>query len=175
MGEIVDVVAVFTGKYKQVFPKARTIVAMIIEDSRTMDYPLETGAITTDHRVILPTEIQLTLMLNSADYRNVYNDIRSYWANGTTLIVQTKTTNYPDQLIVSLPHQESAEYYNAIPLTLNMKQVLYVGGSGGGGGIAPANSKYNTTVPTGSQQPQPATAIPIPSSVGISTTPVVPQ
>ena len=77
-----DVVAVLNANLQQVFQKARAIKATIMRASKAMEHPLETGATITDHRIILPVNIELSMVLSSGDYRTVYQQVRDLFHKG---------------------------------------------------------------------------------------------
>jgi hypothetical protein len=143
-----DTVAVFTQEFEQVFVDARAIKAVVKEQAKVMEHPLENGAVITDHRVILPVEIELSLILTPDSYQDTYKAIRSYYLNGTLLVVQTRTGIYENQLISSIPHEETPEQYNAISLNLSLRQALFVIPEFA---ITPLNSSDFTTVDRGQQ------------------------
>jgi hypothetical protein len=120
-----DRVAVFTQDFTQVFPGARPVKAVVKEEAKTMDHPLETGATTTDHRIILPIEIELSMIVTSADYQDVYRQIKQFYLNATLLVVQTKSGVYQNQLISGLPHEEDPAQFEALIIALKMKQVQF--------------------------------------------------
>ncbi len=149
----VDYVAVFDQDYNQVFRTAKAIKAVVKEHAKVMEHPVETGAIITDHRIILPVEIQLSLILTSEDYQDVYKVIRQFYLNGTLLVVQTKSGIYDNQLIQSMPHEEDPTQYDILTLALTLKQVQFVTAQFV---IAPKQPKNNTTIKRGSQNSSPA-------------------
>jgi hypothetical protein len=71
-----DLVGIFTQDFNQVFIRARPIKASVKEGAKSMEHPLETGATTTDHRIILPVEIELSMIMQAVDYRDTYEDIK---------------------------------------------------------------------------------------------------
>jgi hypothetical protein len=121
-----DLVGVFNQDFQQVFEKARPLKATVKEEAKVFEHPLETGATITDFRIIQPIEIELSLMLNSEDYKSVYQQIRQLFLNGTLLVVQTKSGVYDNQLIQAMPHEEDPEQYDAITLGLKLKQAQFV-------------------------------------------------
>jgi hypothetical protein len=145
----VDYVAVFDSNFNQVFRQARAIKAIVKEQAKLMEHPVETGAVITDHRVILPVEIELSMVLQAPDYQDVYRAIRSYYFNGTVLMVQTRSGIYENQIISSMPHQEDPDQYNALTLALSLKQVQFVTASTA---VVPRDSTNATTVNRGTQQ-----------------------
>lgn len=153
-----DVVAIFTQDFFQIFPRARAMKAVVKEDSKPMEHPLETGATITDHRIILPTAIELSIILQGAnDYTNTYNAIRQYFLNGTLLVIQTKTGIYPNQMIVALPHEEDPEQYDAVIIALKLKQVQFARAAVGTSTVVPKKKSNSSTVKRGVTQPRAAT------------------
>ena len=143
-----DSVAVFTQDYQQIFRNARAIKAVVKEQAKLMEHPIETGAVITDHRVILPVEIELSFILAPVDYQDTYKAIRSYYLSSTLLVIQTRTGIYENQLISSMPHEETPEQYDAISLNLSLRQALFVLPAGG---ITPISPSDSTTVERGQQ------------------------
>lgn len=122
----IDTVAVFSQEYIQVFRDARPIKAVIKETSKVMEHPIENGAIVTDHRIVLPIEIQLSMILTPDTYRQTYDEIKQFYIEGTLLIVQSRSGIYINQLIQEMPHEEDPTIYDTISLDLNLKQVQMV-------------------------------------------------
>lgn len=145
----IDYVAVFTQDFTQVFTKARAIKAVVKEQAKVMEHPVESGAIITDHRIILPVEIELSLILQAPDYQDVYKTIRQFYLNGTLLVVQTRSGIYENQLISGMPHEEDPAQYNALAIALSLKQVQFVTAQFG---VVPKNPKNSNTVDRGTQQ-----------------------
>lgn len=152
-----DVVGVFTSDFIQVFERARPLKATIKEDAKVFDHPLETGATITDHRIILPIEIEISLILQSKDYRDVYQQIKQLFLNATLLVVQTRAGVYENQLISSMPHEEDPEYYDTITLALKLKEAQFVEPQFASLPPRAVRNKSNaSTEKRGEQQPMPA-------------------
>lgn len=145
----VDYVAVFDQNFNQLFIQARAIKAVVKEQSKVMEHPVESGAIITDHRIVLPIEIDLSLILASEDYQDVYQSIKQYYLNGTLLIVQTRSGIYTNQLISGLPHEEDPTMYNALTLALSLKEVILVSAQYN---VTPKNPTNSNTSNRGTQQ-----------------------
>lgn len=109
---------------EEVFPKAQFLKAEVSPESRPMEHPVESGATITDHRILLPIEIELSTVLSSEDYKDVYKQIVAFYTQGTLLTVQCRAGTFTNQLIQAIPHTEDAEQYDAIVLSLKLKQVL---------------------------------------------------
>lgn len=150
----VDTVAIFDQDYNQLFRNARSIKAVVKEQTKIMEHPVETGIIITDHRIVLPIEIELTVILSSFDYQQVYKRIKQYYLNGTLLVVQTRSDIYDNQLIESMPHEEDPTLYDALTISLNLKQVIFVAPQYG---VVPKQPSNNNTAKRGTQQATAAT------------------
>ena len=149
-----DVVAVLDGSFKQVFQKARAIKATILRGSKAMEHPLETGATITDHRIILPVVIDLSLILSTADYRAVYQQVRELFNRGQLLTVQTRVDSFPSMLIEKMPHEETPEMVDGVSVALSLKEALFVQPQFSALTVAKvAQPKDASTVKKGQQQP----------------------
>ena len=145
----IDSVGVYTQDFIQIFQAARAIKATIKEQSKIMEHPVESGIIITDHRIVLPVEIELSLILTAETYSDVYKAIRQYYLNGTLIVIQTKSDIYENQLISSMPHEEDPTQYDVLTVALSLKQVQFVQAQYG---IAPKNNSNSNTQKRGTQQ-----------------------
>lgn len=121
-----DVVAVLNSKFQQVFEKARAIKATVGRSSKAMEHPLETGATVTDHRVVLPVTVELSVLLTSKDYRTTYQQIRDLFIKGELLTVQTRVDSFTSMLIEKMPHEETPEMFDGVAVALSLKEALFV-------------------------------------------------
>lgn len=162
---------------EEVFPNAKFLKAEVNPESRPMEHPVESGSIITDHRIILPTEIELSAVLSSNDYKDVYKQIASLFFQGTLLTVQCRAGTFTNQLIQAIPHTEDAEQYDAIVISIKLKQVLIASApatsrvspgvnanSAEAKVLAPASPTNSTTVNAGLQN-----ATPPPSTRTVAT------
>jgi hypothetical protein len=144
----VDVVGIYSSDFSQVFTKARPIKLSISPPSKLMDHPVETGVEITDFRIILPVEIEISLILSKEDYRDTYQEIIDLFNAGELLTVQTYASTYQNQVIVNAAHEESTDVFNALTMLLKMREVKFVSPSVT---IAPKNKKDAPTQNRGSQ------------------------
>lgn len=123
----VDVVGVFDNDtFDQLFTTARPMKANINRVAKVMEHPIETGSIVQDFMIILPVEIELSLVLTGDEYEATYQTIKNYWLTGTQVSIQTKADVFPNMLIQAMPHEESADMFDVIPLALKLRQVQQV-------------------------------------------------
>lgn len=150
-----DVICVLDADFNQVFPDARPIKASVREDSKVMEHPVETGGSVVDHRVIVPTEIELSCLLTTEEFADVYQQIKNIWKRGDTLSVQTRTDVYESMIISGMPHEEPAEMIDGVALILSLREVKYVSTEFTERKIpvVPANPKNAKTVDRGEQRP----------------------
>lgn len=123
----VDVNAVLNQEtLQQVFPDARPVKATVKETARVMDYPVETGATLSDHKIINPIEIEIIFVINQDFYSSAYQQIRTAWINSTLLSVQTRTGTYLNMIVSDMPHEEEPDMYNAITQQVRFREIIFV-------------------------------------------------
>lgn len=146
-----DVVGVFDAStFQQLFVNARPMKATIRETSKVMEHPAETGVILSDHHIINQVEIDLAVMISQEFYSSAYQQLRAAFFASTLLSVQTRAAVYPNMIIADLPHEETADIYDAITVGVHLKQVLFVPAPQT---YAPVNPLNNSTVQNGLQSP----------------------
>lgn len=98
--------------------------AEIVENSRLTEHPLENGQVLADNKVILPTEINIQITLQSIDYKDVIAKIRDYKDNRQMLRVETKFAIYKNMQIVSIPCNLNANNVSRITFNVKLREVL---------------------------------------------------
>jgi len=123
----IDVVGVFDGEsLQQVFRNARPVKAYVREGSKVMDYPVETGVTLSDHKITLQKQIDLGLIIPAEFYASTYQEIVGAAMNSTLLTVQTRAGVYPNMIIEAMPHEEDPSMYDAITMSLRLREVLFI-------------------------------------------------
>ena len=154
-----DVVGIFDESFNQLFQTAEAMRALVNEDAKAMEHPMESGAVNTDHIVFLPTEIELSLILNPDDAPDVYQQIKAKWKAAETVSVQTKVDTYTSMLITKCPHDEESEMFDTIGIGVKLRQIIIVTAQYA---KLPAKSTKKasnaSTTKTGQKQPTPASA-----------------
>lgn len=151
-----DVVAVLDSTGAQVLTRARAIKATVGRASKAMEHPLETGATVTDHRIILPVTVELSMVLASEDYRATYQQIRDLFLLGQLLTVQTRVDSFASMLIEKMPHEETSDMMTGVAVAISLKEALFVQPQFSA--LKVAQPKDSSTVPRGQQQPTAASA-----------------
>lgn len=152
----VDVVGIYDNDtFDQLFNDARPMKANITRSRKVMEHPIESGSLVQDFAITMPVEIELSLILTTDEYQAVYQQIKGYFLTGTQVSIQTKADVFPDMLIQAMPHEESAEMFDVIPLALKLRQIQQV--TVQYQALTQSNvvnTADQSTVNTGTQQPQ---------------------
>lgn len=123
----VDVVGLFDNdNFEQILQTARPTKADIIRQQKIMDHPIETGAIVSDFAILLPVVVELQMLLTGEEYQSIYQDIKAYYATRTFIVVQTKADTFGNMIIESMPSEETVDMFDAIPLTLRLREIQLV-------------------------------------------------
>jgi len=147
-----DVLGVYNKDFNQVFRNARAIKAYIKPNSKVMDHPIEDGSVISDHSIFNPIEIELLLILSDSDYRDVYEEIENIYENRELVTVKTFASSYENQVIYDISHEESKDLFDALSMTMKLRQVLFVKPQFS---TAPKNPKNSRTVDRGTQIAKP--------------------
>lgn len=146
-----DIVGIFDEQFNQLFSTARPMKATVKLTSKTMDHPIETGSIRTDHKILNPIEIELPLIVSSFDYRDVYAAIREAYKRSSLLTILTNVTSYNNMIIDAMPHEEAPDMMDSISIALSLKEVFLVSSTTK---YAPKDKTKVTTQKLGEQKPQ---------------------
>jgi hypothetical protein len=124
-----------------------------------MSHPVEDGTSVTDHKVINPIDIELSMIINSADYRSVYQTIKQHFIKSTLLVVQTRTDVYRSMIISAMPHDEDPAIFDSVTIAVKLSEVKFATFTAGTAPkvSSPKNAKNSKTQATGKKQPTDAT------------------
>jgi hypothetical protein len=130
-GSAVDEVAIFDSSYNQAFSAARIVKVTVSPTSKLMSHPIEDGSMRTDFRVIMPTEIEISMICPSGgvsgpSFADIYQEINQSYLAGDIFTVATKADTYANMMIESLPHAEDPDMFDAITVAIKMKEVIIV-------------------------------------------------
>lgn len=113
------------------FADAKIMSIDVKPENTIFQHPLETGANIMDHYVQQPLEATVSMILEKEVYRDVYSSLKSYFQQAKLLIIQTRTETLMNMVLVTIPHEENAEMFDAIPVTLTLRQLNFVSPSQG--------------------------------------------
>lgn len=152
-----DVTAVYDQDFNQVFANARPIKAQVNVYSKVMEHPLETGSVITDHSVLMPNEVELSLILISGDFDSVYQQIKQLYQQKTLLTIQTKADLYTNMIISDMPHDEDPAMFDVLSLAMKLKEVQFVTAQFG---TLPASKVRDKTMASTTQKGEQTTRTP---------------
>ncbi len=121
-----DSVGIWDASWQQVFIDARPLNCSVSEPSKNMEHPLETGAVITDHRIILPIEVTMNFVIMGAQYQSVYKEIKQAYLLGTLFYIYTRAQSYANMMMIDLPHEETPDDLDTLKITIGFKQVEFV-------------------------------------------------
>jgi hypothetical protein len=105
-------------------PKIGFLKTDVKQTSEIMMHPIETGVLISDHKVIQPIEIIMSVLINSSWYSDVYKIIETAFHSSTIINIQTNTGLYPNMVLYELPHRESPGHFDSIISELKFRQAL---------------------------------------------------
>lgn len=121
-----DLVAILDADgFQPLFETSNPMRVTVRETAKLTKFAVEDGSPHTDHRYIEPVEIDLPLLLIE-DARNVFEQLRQAWLDGKELIVQTKVRSYPRMMIAEMPHDETPEQGDSIPVAIKLQEVTVI-------------------------------------------------
>lgn len=120
-----DVVGVFDSNGNQKFERARSMRIQTTRTARTAQHPLETGSSVVDHRVLMPVEAQLLVVLEARHYRNGYSQIEASFNSGEILSVHCNATVFRNMCIADMPHEETPDMFNAVQIMIKLVETQF--------------------------------------------------
>ena len=126
--------------FEVAYPSARPMQANVAETGRLMSHPLEDGSSIVDHRIIFPTVITLSIIIDprlftfrpiagefgfGTTYRETYDQIQTDFLMGTEFQIQTKSDTYNNMYLQNIPHEESPNQFDTITMILEFVEAKF--------------------------------------------------
>lgn len=130
----------------------------VVEESKIMDSPVESGIVISDHRIKNPTEIIVNCTVPAKDWKASYDEIKSWFnmATSTFLTIVTKADVYSNMQLIAIPHKEAADTVTRLFFELKFRSILFVEPDYiAMPAAAVKNESDATTVDTGNKQTKP--------------------
>lgn len=121
-----ELVGIFDSSFRQIIPDAVVMNATVQEDSKIFTHPLETGVETSDHRIISPVEIVVSVVLPRGLYRDLYAQIRQIFHGDNVFTIQSRANTYTSMALASMPHEEQSDMIDVIPMTLTFAEAIFI-------------------------------------------------
>ena len=109
----------------QVFDGARPMRVQVSQPSQFMTHPVEDGSQVTDHRIILPVELTMTMILEPDQYRLTYQLIKQAYLLALRFSVQTKADTFTGMYISDIPHEEDPALFDTITMVIQLREVQF--------------------------------------------------
>jgi len=123
----VDVVGIFDQESgDQIFSGAAIVKNEVMRDSKIFEHPLETGAVRADHKITLPNEIRMQIIIAGKKYPEVYKKMVQAFENATMLDIKAKVDFFSNMIIKAMPHSESADMLDAVAMNIHFREVRLV-------------------------------------------------
>jgi hypothetical protein len=103
----------------QVFVSGQPMRVGVKEDKRVTKFTVESGETKNDHIVNEPIEISIDFIVTDEDAKNQLEQMRSMFRDNKLFTVQCKMGSYPNMLIQSFPHDETAQLYDGASVPLS--------------------------------------------------------
>lgn len=126
MADITEVFGIYSNKFQLRFEKMKLLKASIMREAKLMEHPLEDGSTIADHRILLPIEIELPVLLPADDYQSLYREINKAWIDTELFTVHTRAGIFKSMAFAAMPHDENPEQVDVIPMVLRFKEVRLV-------------------------------------------------
>jgi len=102
--------------------QAQPMSASVRDMSRSFSHPLDNNETLTDHRIILPVEIDIAMIVAKDDNNNIFNQIEDYYLRGEEVTVKLKARKYDRMIITAIPHREAKEVFNGLVFNISFKE-----------------------------------------------------
>lgn len=122
-GAAQDLVCILDGEsFQQLFVAASPMRMTVSEIRRATKFVVEDGTTRSDHVVVEAVEIAIDLVLQDADARDGYEQIRQAWRDNRLVVVQGKVGSYKSMLITEIPHDETPELGMGISIPMRLTE-----------------------------------------------------
>jgi hypothetical protein len=122
-----EVVAILDDSYNELFESSRqTLRALVREGAKLMRHPVEDGELISDHIVYEPVGVEVSLILDPAQYVDNFQQIKALFKAATKLTIQTRVETYENMYILEMPHDESAEMADTVAVAVKFEQAIFV-------------------------------------------------
>lgn len=103
--------------------KAQPMKAYVNRDSKGFSHPLESNKTLIDHRIILPIEIQMKLIIAADKTSEIYDELEGLFTRADTVQVRTKAKTFINLYISAIPHAETPEKFNSLEVDVRFSEI----------------------------------------------------
>ncbi len=109
--------------------KARPTKAFVNRDTKGFSHPLENNLSLTDHRIVFPIEISMTLLISKDSKSEIYKQIEFYFINAKTVEVRTKAATFSSLYISAMPHNETPSKFDTLEMDIKFREIQVPSGT----------------------------------------------
>ena len=100
------------------------IDAEIRQESKLTEQPLETGAVTSDYKIKMPTQVSVRIALPAVDYQDILAELQQYKDDAQMIYIETKQGSYKNMQITEIPCTLNVDNIDRVTFTIRFKEVL---------------------------------------------------
>lgn len=100
------------------------IDAEIRQESKLTEQPLETGAVTSDYKIKMPTQVSVRMALPAVDYQDILAELQQYKDDAQMIYIETKQGSYKNMQITEIPCTLNVDNIDRVTFTIRFKEVL---------------------------------------------------
>lgn len=149
------VTALFDEDGNQIFETIGILSLSVGQTSVFAEHTLEDGTVVSDNKIILQGRVNGQVVLDSADYVEVYKKLKDAYINTVRFTVQTRVDSYDNMYLESLPYEESSKISGTIAMAISFVEQQFVEVKTGTLPPAKVKAPQNAdTVDSGTKLPQ---------------------
>lgn len=110
----------------RLFAEAIALRVSVSREAKVMEHPVESGSTIVDHMVVQPVKIELSIILPRAAYKAGYASLAATFNAARLLTVQTRADTFVNMLIERIPHEETPDQFDVIPVAVTLREVKLI-------------------------------------------------
>lgn len=95
-------------------------------ESDLCDHPIETGQVITDAAIIQPVSAELNIVMPTAFYTAIYEEVAKYYREKKKIILLTKFGVYSNMVISAMPYRLEHGTVDRPIISLKLRQIMEV-------------------------------------------------
>ena len=151
--------------YNEYFIESQSAIASVVENGSPFDkyiedsasgddkrstkvfsHPLENNLSITDHRIILPIEISMKLIISKDKTSSIYKELQSFFISADEVSVKTKADQYDNMFVSDMSHIESPEKFDSLEVDVVFTEIQTQSGAVG---FSPIDQNQQNTIGLG--------------------------
>lgn len=100
--------------------------ASVSIESDLCDHPIETGQVITDASIVRPVSAELNIVMPTAFYTAIYEEVAKYYREKKKIILLTKFGVYSNMVISAMPYKLEHGTVDRPVIALKLRQIMEV-------------------------------------------------